>query len=106
MTISASRPIERIRRGQIIRAAYLDTMAQAINDLNGTISPPAQIGAPAEPEQINSATGEVWREITRSTDTVRIENPDDPEQYVDVERVMTVTMSRPDGSSVLMIFTQ
>ncbi|KJS40353.1 MAG: hypothetical protein VR70_05780 [Rhodospirillaceae bacterium BRH_c57] len=42
----------------------------------------------------------VWTEIARTTSTVRVENPEDPEQYVDVERVETLLMRGPGGEQV------
>lgn len=46
----------------------------------------------------------VWTEIARTTSTVRVENPEDPEQYVDVERVETALFRLPDQSEVELRF--
>lgn len=38
-----------------------------------------------------------YYEIERTTETVRISNPEDSAQYVDVERVLTIMFEGPDG---------
>lgn len=35
-------------------------------------------------------------EIERTTETVRVSNPEDAEQYVDVERILTITFQAPN----------
>lgn len=37
-----------------------------------------------------------WEEKSRATETVRVENPDDPAQFVDVERIKRLVMRNSD----------
>lgn len=45
-----------------------------------------------------------WVEVSRTSDTVRVENPEDSEQYVDVARVATVTLEGPNGERMRLTF--
>lgn len=47
------------------------------------------------------APDETYTEQSRSTDTVRVYNPQDSSQYADVQRTDKLTMSKASGSSVL-----
>ena len=38
-----------------------------------------------------------YTETARTTETVRVSNPTDAEQYVDVERILTITFQGPNG---------
>jgi hypothetical protein len=42
----------------------------------------------------------VYSEVTRSTETVRVFNPTDSAQYVDVQRIKSITFRGPDGIDV------
>ena len=48
---------------------------------------------PAPPDQKTL----VFNEIDRKVTPVRVENPDDPEQFVMVERIDNITFKGPDG---------
>lgn len=39
----------------------------------------------------------VYNEVSRQVSEVRVENPDDPEQYVMVQRIESIIFSRDDG---------
>lgn len=39
----------------------------------------------------------VYNEVERTTETVRVYNPTDNAQYVDVQRIKTITFRGPDG---------
>ena len=103
----------RIRKGQIITAALLDRHDAAIYALEERIHPPQQInkGIPADNgvtqpgETVTNTADEIWTEYSRTTETVRVENPDDATQYVDVDRIVTVTFAKPDGTTVLLSFS-
>ena len=41
----------------------------------------------------------IYREVSRSTATVRVENPTDPEQYVDVVRINEITFQGSDNKN-------
>ena len=38
-----------------------------------------------------------YTETERTTETVRVSNPQDADQYVDVERILTITFQGPNG---------
>lgn len=55
-----------------------------------------QLGDPVaqrEHPAIQASGGCGYVEVSRVTDTVRVENPDDPSQYVDVARILAVQMA-------------
>jgi hypothetical protein len=39
----------------------------------------------------------IYSEVTRTTETVRVFNPTDSNQYVDVQRILSITFRGPDG---------
>lgn len=45
----------------------------------------------------------VYAEVERTVTVVRVENPEDSEQYVDVERIETITFRGPDGQNVKFV---
>ncbi|MBB2698970.1 UNVERIFIED_ORG: hypothetical protein GGI66_003647 [Rhizobium esperanzae] len=45
-----------------------------------------------------------WQELARTTSDVRVENPDDSDQYVIVQRVETITFQTPEGKRIRFIF--
>jgi hypothetical protein len=96
--------VQRIRRGQVIRARYLQQFEDVAEAVAGRLRRPRQAGAPLEAEQINSSVGTVWVEIGRIEQTVRVTNPDDDEQYVDVARMVTVTLRSPSGETQTLAF--
>lgn len=93
--------VPRIRKGQVIQASYLNRFADALNE---QMRRPQQAGKPFDAEQINTAVGEVWVELGRIEQTVRVTNPDDDEQYVDVDRMVTVTMRNARGDTETRVF--
>lgn len=44
-----------------------------------------------------------YTEFSRSVEVVRVENPDDPEQYVEVERIKSIIFAGPQGTYVRFI---
>lgn len=121
------RTIPLIKRGEPIRARYLSSMAEAINDTarklarigaqvdqqlrrsgqDGSNLDPQQLAEPeariADPE-IGLSDGAIYVEAGRSVTTVRVENPSDSAQYVDVERIRTVTLVAADGKILQLQF--
>jgi len=45
-----------------------------------------------------------WHELARTTSDVRVENPDDSDQYVIVQRVETITFQTPEGKRIRFNF--
>lgn len=101
MTIRAPR----IRRKQPITAAYLNTLADRIDDLGAGARAPQ--GLPSDDlqlngEPVNLGVVVILKEIFRETDEVRVENPEDSEQYVIVERIKTAVFQDQTGRAYIM----
>lgn len=96
-----------IRKGDVIRAPYLNQMATAIN---GNASPPESAASQIPPDDGTFPAGtlpddgETWLEASREETTVRVENPDDSAQYVNVDRMDSVSLTLPDGRRVRLQF--
>jgi hypothetical protein len=93
--------LRQIRRRDPITADYLNELA-ALADRNSRklddISTEAPIGEDGE-----SGTGtEVWNELSQFTitETVRIEDDTDPTIYVDVRRVLLITLESEDSGAL------
>ena len=50
----------------------------------------------------NYVGDEEFSEIDRTAPTVRVENPDDPNQYVDVNRIKVITMQTSSGRTMIL----
>lgn len=97
--------VPHIRQGERIRArTYLQPLERSIKEL--------QQGAP-RPRPVESTRqvdgelepAEVWAEIDRTVSVVRVTNPGDSAQFVDVERIDSITFQRStDGQSITMEF--
>ena len=60
---------------------------------------------PTQPEDEEADPGLIFTETERQTTTVRVENPDDSEQFVDVERIDQITFLGPDGIARTFVLT-
>lgn len=119
--------VNRLRRGEPIRARYLNAIADSVDELRARVSrleggegtqatdanPQASNLSPAQllDPTLDAASvtqglgaGRVLSEIARLVTVVRVENPSDPAQFVDVERVEIVTFGDADGEKVTLIF--
>lgn len=81
---SLVRQVPRVKRGDPITAAAWNAMASAVD---------GQLAAPGSLDQgIEAVEVDIWDvklvEAARTTETVRIENPDDAAQFVEVERAV------------------
>lgn len=90
---------------------------QQVNTLTGATNPPKQsdkpLGAPAsgsEDDDIQQGESAVtlddvtWRELSRATSEVRIEDPNDEDVFVLVERIDSVTFVDPSGNIQRLLF--
>ena len=89
---------------------------QQVNTLTGATNPPRQsdkpLGAAGVPADEDIEQGEsaitlndvTWTELSRVTSTVRIEDPDDEEVYVEVERMDSVLFVDGSGNIQRLIF--
>jgi hypothetical protein len=107
----------------LLRARYVHSVVDAVNRNTLAIRPPENVKTVSPERQFvaagilsgnvdrseNADTGELeindlpmqritWHEIRRLTSTVRVENPDDEEQFVDVLRIDSVLFVTGDGS--------
>lgn len=117
----------RLRRGQTITARYLNGQADQIDALRNALVrlaggagvqaidtqadqsnlSPAQLldpGITSPGLTQNLAAGHVMTELARVTSIVRVENPSDPAQYVDVERVDVITFEGAAGERLTLVF--
>ena len=94
------------RKGQPIQESFLVRISDAVNDatkrLNAPFDPDA--GVPEDLEGDEFTADETWEELDRTTTTVRVEDPDDSETFVDVKQIDTVRLQRPDGTIVEFVF--
>lgn len=116
-----------IRVGDVIRARYLQSLEQAIEDTQNGLT---QIGGRVTEQRENANAGgnnlapdqlfepaaeraasvdtepaaRTFTEVSRAATTVRIENPEDSEQYVDVSRADSIVLVAEDGEKVVLVF--
>jgi len=93
--------LPRINPGDKIRAPWLNKVAESIN------GEPFKKTAEKSEQPIrdndaaeNQPVDEIWTEIARTTDTVRVYDPDDDSVYVDVERAATINFRTPAGTTI------
>lgn len=90
------------RKGEAITALYLGNTTDRIRKLEGVVGARSADPVPSDPVNAQQTSSESWTETARTTTTVRIENPSDSSQFVDVERVVTITFDRGDGTTVVL----
>ena len=117
--------VPRIQRGGVISYRYLRGLEDAIVDagrvpgapatvLQGRIDQagetnmtPEQAADPRAQRTVNRepvSSRADYTEIRRVTETVRVTNPEDDQQYVDVERVRVVVLSDGRGDRLVLRF--
>ncbi|MBX9757203.1 MAG: hypothetical protein K2Y29_00390 [Beijerinckiaceae bacterium] len=95
--------------------AWGDTSRFIRPDLSEPVTSATPFGAPGarykwekeEPEDEDDETDDdvsTYREISREVQKIRVQNPNDAEQYVMVERITSIKFSRPSGGSVRFVF--
>ena len=112
--------LKHIARGTDITARWLNETIDSVNHLQeqirgprqNNVRPPSPNSTPestlrSDADEVGSVVAaavplalkpqETWIEIARTTSTVRITNPEDDEQYVDVQRVESLTVVLQDG---------
>ncbi len=80
-----------VRRGQRLTASLWNTLAGAVNE---AIAAPRDLDAGITDGE---AAMVVEREVARTEVEVRVKNPDNEDQFVDVERVTSITVRGSDG---------
>jgi len=79
-----------VRRGQRLTAELWNATARAINQ---------GLAAPRDGDAgifADEVAGVVELELERATTSVRVFNPDDAEQYVDLDRITSLTVRNKD----------
>lgn len=105
------KPVPETRRGAPVKASVLTELARGYNDLRRapakgqTVRASVSIDADNGREQFDAQSAdETWTEVARTTETVRVTNPEDAEQYVDVERITALWCQTPDGRTIMLRF--
>ncbi len=99
--------IRQFVRGRPIPAAQLNRLVDGVNELQADAAPRQRRRGSQAPLITDDVQTEgitvvgVWQEIYRATSTVRVTNPEDENQYVDVDRVERIYFALPDGSVVM-----
>tara|TARA_R110000803_G_scaffold107227_2_gene175376 strand:- start:2749 stop:3042 length:294 start_codon:yes stop_codon:yes gene_type:complete len=89
-----------VKRGQALTLELWNQQARAINQ--GLAAPRDSDGGVFADEVADASL----REQSRTTDTVRVYNPDDEEQYVDVQRITSLTTRNTStGQTVTTFFS-
>ena len=86
-----------ISPGQPITARWLNDAATIINEV--VLAAPRDLDSGALAEE---NAGLFWDEISRDSLTVRVTNPEDEDQYVDVDRAEKITFHDSDGRVITM----
>lgn len=98
------REVQRWQAGEPLTARRLNESVDAIRDLQAAARPKdGGTNSPSEVDTDNeeqAAVNEVWTFVSAQTTTVRIEDESDSSIYVDVEKSTSVTVRRPDGTTV------
>ena len=102
--------VQRVNVQEPIRASWANSLVDSVNLLQGAVPAPQQRREPAptfyndsgDIEGAEPVGDELWLEVARTTSTVRVENPDDANQYVDVERIDAICFFTPRGRVQLL----
>jgi len=104
--------IGRIQRGQVIKASFLNDMAENIDDLTREFaSRPKQVleASPAEAQNEAAIDGDAvadpaaYVEQSRTISTVQVFDQND-ENYAEVDRIETVTLQNAHGETLVLQF--
>ena len=89
------------RRGEPISARRLQDGVDAIRDIQRK-RPQTEKAEPLDQDGAEPTSDEIWRFVSKTTETERIEDVDDSDVYVDVERTTSVIVRKPNGTTVLI----
>lgn len=87
------------RPGTPLTARQLQEPVDAVRELRRRTLPADQVAASPDDDQTVSVN-EVWIFDSSVTRTERLEDADDPDIYIDQEIPVSVTVRRPDGTTV------
>lgn len=90
-----------VQRGTRITARLWNELAGAVN---GAIQAPEDLDSGITEDEVTQST-RVWRENSRTSVEVRVENPEDSEQYVDVARALqSGLIDGASGESITIVW--
>ena len=118
MSQSFKAPLQRVKQGDPLSAESWNAIIDNLQQLNQPKQTDDPLGTRAgdppiseeENEEIEPAptpeatTSSTWTETSRTTSTVRIEDPDDSEVYVEVERIDQMSVQDTKGNTQTWIF--
>ncbi len=104
--------IARIRKGQQIKAEYLNQIGSKVNDLVKAIQPPRQKDKPVDPLVSNASldSGDTipepdysFVEQTRAVSTIQVfdQNSDN---YAEIDRIESMTFQNGRGETLRLVF--
>ncbi len=99
---ATAKPPRRWRRGEVITAARLNEAVDAINRQPGPSRGAAvgrEAGATTDSPD-GTVQADVWAFVSSETRTVRLEDSEDSDVYIDVEVTRSVTLKTPAGTYV------
>ena len=107
-------PVEKVKKGEVITARYLNKVGGKVNDLEKSISPPKQKNPPTSSEVQNqtaeddtaeeTAPPSTFVETGRTISTVQVFDQDDT-NYAEVDRIETITFVNGNGETLSLQFT-
>jgi len=99
--------ISRIKKGQKIKADYLNQIGSKVNELVKAIQPPRQKDKPAPPEVTAEDSGSEpeysFIEQTRTETTIQVFDQNS-ENYAEVDRIQSMTFQNGRGETLRLVF--
>ena len=92
------------KRGTPLTARQLQEAVTGVRELRRRILPQEAVATVAASPDDVAAVNEVWDFVAETTLTERIEDADDDTVYIDVTIQTSVTLRKPDGTTVQMKF--
>jgi hypothetical protein len=87
-----------VKTGQRLTAGLWNELARAVN---AGLAAPRDLNAGVTSDEVIDKS---LRETSRETETVRVYNPDDEEQYVDVDRITSLTTKNDNTGEITITY--
>lgn len=90
----------------LLRGVFVRTLVDQVNRNTIALRPPRFSIEEIADSEDDSSEPEIptWTEESNVKVTVRVENPLDSEQYVDIDRRVSSVFRLPDGSTVMLAY--
>jgi len=105
--------VEKVKKGEVITARYLNKIGRRVNDLEASVSSPKQKNPPASSAvQNQAAEDDTAEEVTapttfvetdRTISTVQVFDDEDT-NYAEVERIETINFVNGNGETLSLQF--